>query len=131
MITKVNKMFKMISYLALLATLLASSKVFSQSMDKSETLSLVKEFQEQEKTEELPPILEVGTKRKYKILGNVGINDKGILQARESLRREAKKVSADALIAVICTPERIRRQGLTWSHEPAYCKGTAIAFESD
>lgn len=102
--------------------------VQAKGFNEIENINLVKDFQKSEK-ETLPPIIEGKTDKDYKQLGTVGISDKDILRARESLRREAKKMSADAIIEVICTPERIRRQGLTWSHEPPYCKGVAIAYQ--
>ncbi|MCP5468252.1 MAG: hypothetical protein H7A32_03190 [Deltaproteobacteria bacterium] len=123
-----NKIVKKKLFYFLCTSLLLMNAVQAKGFNEIENINLVKDFQKSEK-ETLPPIIEGKTDKDYKQLGTVGISDKDILRARESLRREAKKMSADAIIEVICTPERIRRQGLTWSHEPPYCKGVAIAYQ--
>lgn len=79
-------------------------------------------------TESLPDLLEITPKRLYQILGPVGATKKKVSEAREQLRREAKKLDADAVLGVSCQEPGIRRQGLTWNKYDAYCRGMAVRF---
>ncbi len=78
--------------------------------------------------DDLPPILE-RTTTPYEILSPIGAGKKTIEEAREQLRREAKKVQAEALIGVRCEPGGLGRSGLTWYPKDAYCRGLAVRFK--
>ncbi len=78
--------------------------------------------------EELPLYLDGPSPKPYEVLSPVGIGDKNIEAAKLSLLREARKVDADAVMEVICTPGKIQRDGLSWSHSEPYCRGKAIRF---
>lgn len=79
---------------------------------------------------ELPELLLEVPSRPLKTLGPVGAGDKEIPQARTQLQREAAKMDADAVIAVKCSSGGIKRYGLTWAKETAYCRGMAVQYES-
>ncbi len=86
------------------------------------------ELQAQEKSETLPELYEGIPQKMYEILGPVGVGKEDVAESRERLRYEAKKLDADAVIAVRCQTGGIRRQGLTWVKESAYCKGMAVRW---
>lgn len=79
-------------------------------------------------SENLPLLLDGPSPHPYEFLSPVGIGDKTIEAAKLSLLREARKVDADAVMEIVCTPGRIQRDGLSWSHSEPYCKGKAIRF---
>lgn len=79
----------------------------------------------------LPELYDVIPGRLYQNLGPVGAGKKEISQARHQLRLEAKKMDADAVVAVKCDPGGIRRDGLSWSKHDAYCRGMAIKFQDE
>ncbi len=76
----------------------------------------------------LPELYEGFPQKLYEILGPVGVGQEDIAASRERLRYEAKKMDADAVVAVRCQAGGIRRQGLTWAKESAYCKGVAVRW---
>ncbi len=78
--------------------------------------------------EKLPLLIETNPTQRFEILSPVGATKKTVEEAQVQLLREAKKVDADAVIYMICTPPGIRRDGLNWAHEQAYCRGKAIRF---
>ena len=78
--------------------------------------------------EDLPPLLEAIPTTPYDILSPVGAGMKTVEEARHQLQVEAKKVQAEAVVGVFCTPGGMARSGLTWFHKDAYCKGTAIRY---
>jgi len=78
--------------------------------------------------EKLPLLIETNPSQKFEVLTPVGATMKNVEDAKLQLLREAKKVEADAVMHVICTPPGIRRDGLNWAHEQAYCRGKAIRF---
>jgi hypothetical protein len=77
----------------------------------------------------LPQVLEAMPDRLYQVLGPVGAGAKEISEARQQIAREAKKMNADAVIQVRCEPGGMRRDGLTWYREAAYCRGMAIRYQ--
>jgi len=79
----------------------------------------------------LPVILEVMPQRLYQILGPVGAQKKDMGDARNQLRKEAKKLNADALLHVRCEKGGVVRQGLTWHTKSSYCRGIAIRFADE
>ena len=81
-------------------------------------------------TEVLPTIVEGAPKQAYDILTPVGAGKKTILEAREQLQREAKKVDADAIIEVSCENGGAAREGLTFYRKDAYCRGKAIKYRA-
>jgi hypothetical protein len=99
--------------LGLIATLLFSMQALAQASPQEE---------------ELPPLLETYPTRSYEILTPVGAGKKTISEAREQLRREAKKVEAEAVAGVRCEAGGVGRQGLTWYPKDAYCQGFAIRY---
>lgn len=78
----------------------------------------------------LPPILEEVPKEPFQVLSPVGAGKKTIDEARVQMQREAVKVDADAIINTSCKPGGLRRSGLSWEYEDAYCKGTAIHLQN-
>lgn len=64
----------------------------------------------------------------FQSLGKVGAGAKTILEAREQLQREARKVGADAVVAVSCEEGGIKRDGLTFAKEQPYCRGMAVKW---
>jgi len=76
----------------------------------------------------LPTLMEAPPDRLYRILGPVGATKKKVSQARSQLRIEAKKMDADAVIGVVCKEGGIRRQGLSWANEAAYCRGLGVKY---
>lgn len=79
---------------------------------------------------ELPEILSEVPAKPLQTLGPVGAGAKDVPQAREQLRREAAKMDADAVVAVSCEAGGIKRYGLSWAKETAYCRGMAVKYES-
>lgn len=79
---------------------------------------------------ELPELLPEVPAKPLKTLGPVGAGAKDVPQAREQLRREAAKMDADAVVAVSCEAGGIKRYGLSWAKETAYCRGMAVKYES-
>lgn len=78
---------------------------------------------------ELPELLLEVPSRPVKTLGPVGAGGKEIPDARKQLQREAAKMDADAIIAVKCSSGGVKRYGLTWAKETAYCRGMAVQYE--
>lgn len=78
--------------------------------------------------ENLPLLIDGKVEKPYEILTPVGSTKKTIEEAKVQLLREAKKVDAEAVINVVCTPGGLIREGLTLSHELPYCRGKAIRF---
>ncbi|HKY62430.1 MAG TPA: hypothetical protein VJR29_03345 [bacterium] len=81
-----------------------------------------------ESAEDLPPLIEATPTRPYEVLTPVGAGKKDMAEARKQLQREAAKAQAEAVIAVRCEPGGLSRQGLTWYHKDAYCRGLAIRY---
>ena len=81
-----------------------------------------------EKDENLPPLIEATPSRPYEVLTPVGAGKKDMAEARKQLQREAAKAQAEAVIAVRCEPGGMAREGLTWFHKDAYCRGLAIRY---
>jgi len=79
-------------------------------------------------TEVLPALLDGIPKQSFQILTPVGAGKKTILEAREQLQREAKKVDADAIMEVRCENGGAARDGLTFYRKDAYCRGQAIKY---
>ncbi len=79
---------------------------------------------------ELPEIYETVPSRLFQTLGPVGAGAKEVGEARQKLRQEAAKMDADAVVAVVCESGGIKRNGLMWAKETAYCKGMAVKYES-
>ena len=99
----------------------------TQSVSAQSSLQVKQDAAKESST--LPEIVENIGERKYQVLGPVGIHAKELLQAREQLRKEASELEADALIGVFCNSGGVRREGLQWHYDRAYCKGTAIRWE--
>lgn len=78
--------------------------------------------------EPLPTLYPNVPDRLFQTLGPVGATKKEVMQAQEQLRREAKKMDADAVVGMTCNPGGIRREGLTWTKRQAYCRGMAVRF---
>lgn len=85
-------------------------------------------FSNEMNSEKLPLLIETNPTKPFEILTPIGATKKTIEEAKTQLLREAKKVDADAVIYMICTAPGIRREGLSWAHEQAYCRGKAIRF---
>jgi len=79
---------------------------------------------------DLPEILPEVPAKPLKTLGPVGAGAKDVPEARQQLRREAAKMDADAVVAVNCEPGGIKRYGLSWAKETAYCRGMAVKYEN-
>ena len=88
-------------------------------------------FGDNQKKRGLPVIIEVMPQRLYQILGPVGAQKKEMGDARNQLRKEAKKLDADALLHVRCEKGGVVRHGLTWHKKSSYCRGIAIRFADD
>lgn len=82
-----------------------------------------------ENLEDLPPLLEAPPQGSFDILGPVGAGKKTLTEAREQLRREAKKMDAAAVAGVRCESGGMSREGLNFFRKDAYCKGFAIRFK--
>lgn len=82
-----------------------------------------------ENLEDLPELLDINPKAPFDILGPVGAGKKTIEEAREQLRREAKKMDASAVASVRCEPGGMSRDGLNFFRKDAYCRGYAIRFK--
>jgi hypothetical protein len=79
---------------------------------------------------DLPPLLEATPTQPYEVLTPVGAGKKDMAEARKQLRREAAKAQAEAVIGVRCEPGGMAREGLTWYHKDAYCRGLAIRYSA-
>ncbi len=86
-------------------------------------------FASETNPENLPPLLEITPSTPFEILSPVGAGKKTIGEARHQLQLEARKVQAEAVIHVRCEPGGFHG-GMTMYFKDAYCKGTAIRFES-
>lgn len=87
-------------------------------------------FASEANPENLPPLLEITPSTPFEILSPIGAGKKTIGEARHQLQLEARKVQAEAVIYVRCEPGGFHG-GMTMYFKDAYCKGTAIRFESE
>lgn len=78
--------------------------------------------------EKLPQIYFHVPKMLFQPLGPVGAAKKELIQAQNQLRKEAKKMDADAVVGVTCQSGGLKRVGLTWSRYQPYCRGLAVKF---
>lgn len=76
----------------------------------------------------LPKLYDTIPEQLFQSLGTVGAGAKTILEARNQLQREARKVSADAVVAVRCEEGGIKRDGLTFAKVLPYCRGMAVKW---
>jgi hypothetical protein len=81
--------------------------------------------------ENLPKLYDTVPEQLFRTLGTVGAGAKTILEAREQLQREARKVSADAVVAVSCEEGGITRDGLNFAKELPYCRGMAVKWAEE
>jgi len=80
------------------------------------------------RAEDLPPLLLDRPEKKFDVLTPLGAGEKTLDEAQEQLRREGKKVDADAVFLIACENGGMGRDGLTFYHKDTYCKGLAIRF---
>jgi|GEM_PF-2810451 len=76
----------------------------------------------------LPPLLEIRPEKKFEVLTPIGAGKKTVLEAKEQLQEEGKKVSADAILLLTCEDGGMGHAGLTFYHKDAYCRGLALRY---
>jgi hypothetical protein len=77
---------------------------------------------------DLPKLYDSVPEQLFQPLGKVGAGAKTVLEARDQLQREARKVSADAVVAVSCEEGGIKRDGLSFAKVLPYCRGMAVKW---